>query len=58
MEVVKVKSLKKEIPNDNEVLSANSGTINTKLRRLILIGTIVYAALVLYFIFLGFNRLN
>ena len=53
-----MKSLKKEIPNDNEVLSANSGTINTKLRRLILIGTIVYAALVLYFIFLGFNRLN
>jgi len=56
--VLKVKSKKKETPNDNEVLSLNSGAINTKLRRHILIGTIVYAALVLYFMFLGFNRLG
>ena len=54
----KSKKQKKETPNDKVVLSVNSDTINTKLRRLILIGTIVYAALVLYFIFLGFNRLG
>lgn len=58
MEVLKVKCKNKETTNDNEVLSVNSETINTKLRRFILIGTIVYAALVLYFIFLGFNRLG
>lgn len=58
MGVLKVKSKKKETLNDKLVLSANSYTINTKLRRLILIGTIVYTALILYFIFLGFNRLG
>ena len=58
MEVLKVKSKKKEIPNDNGVLSLNSCTINTKLRRIILLGTIVYTALVLYLMFFGFNRLD
>jgi len=53
-----VKSKKKEMLNDKGVLSPNSGAINTKLRRIILIGTIVYTALVLYLMFFGFNRLD
>ena len=53
-----MKSKNKEKTDDNEVTSVNSDAINKKLRRFILIGTVVYAALVLYFIFLGFNRLG
>ncbi len=40
----------KKVPKDN------SGTIKTNLRRFIIVGTIVYTILVLYFMFLGFNR--
>jgi glycopeptide antibiotics resistance protein len=48
----------KEIPNKNKVLWDNPVAIDNKLRRYILIGTVVYTALVLYFMFLGFNRLD
>ena len=40
----------KKVPKDN------SGTIKTNLRRFIIVATIVYTILVLYFMFLGFNR--
>ena len=39
-----------------KVSKDNSGTIKTNLRRFIIVGTIVYTILVLYFMFLGFNR--
>lgn len=48
----------KELPNGNKLLSNNSEVINTRLRRFILAGTIVYAVLILYFMFFGFNRLD
>jgi glycopeptide antibiotics resistance protein len=48
----------KEIPNENKVLWDNPVVMDNKLRRFIIIGTIVYTALVLYFMFLGFNRLE
>ena len=48
----------KELPNGNKLLSNNSEVINIRLRRIILAGTIVYAVLILYFMFFGFNRLD
>lgn len=53
-----MESEQQEITNNKKVLSNNSETIKTKLRRFILAGTIVYAALVLYFMFFGFNRID
>lgn len=48
----------KELPNGNKLLSNNSEVINIRLRRIILAVTIVYAVLILYFMFFGFNRLD
>ena len=53
-----MESKQKEIPDGNKLLSDNSKVINNRLRWIILAGTIVYAALILYFMFFGFNRLN
>ncbi|MFR3729211.1 VanZ family protein [Lacrimispora sp.] len=51
-----MKGEQKEILNANKMLSPNSQAINTKFRRFILAGMIIYTVLVLYFMFLGFNR--
>lgn len=53
-----MESKPKEIPDGNKLLSDNSKVINNRLRRSILAGTIVYAALILYFMFFGFHRLD
>ncbi len=53
-----MKNEQKEMPRGNEVSADNSGGMKPKLRRLVLVGTIVYAALVLYFMFFGFNRMG
>lgn len=53
-----MKNEQKEMPRGNEVSADNSGGMKSKLRRLVLVGTIVYAALVLYFMFFGFNRMG
>lgn len=47
----------KEIPNGNKMLSPNVQITNTKMRRLFLAGMIAYTVLILYFMFLGFNRM-
>lgn len=53
-----MKNEQEEFKNGNEVLVDNSEFMKDKLRRYILIGTIVYTILILYFMFLGFNRLE
>lgn len=53
-----MKNEQKEIPRGNEMSTDNSEVIKAKLPRFILIGTIVYTVLVLYFMFLGFNRIE
>jgi len=53
-----MKNEQEEILKGNEVLMDNSEVMKAKLRRFILIGTILYTILVLYFMFLGFSRLD
>lgn len=53
-----MKNGQEEIPKGNEVLADSSEVIKDKLRIYILIGTIVYTILILYFMFLGFNRIE
>ena len=45
------------MPNINEELF-NSEVIRTRFRKAILVGMVVYTALILYLMFLGFNRLD
>ena len=56
MEVLIMINEKKGIQNGNKMSLPNSQVINTKTRRVILAGMIVYTVFVLYFMFLGFNR--
>ncbi len=53
-----MKSQQKEIASENKMLSDNPVALNNKLRRYILIGTIVYTALILYLMYFGFNRIE
>jgi len=53
-----VKNEQEEILKGNEVLANSSEVMKDKLRIYILIGTVVYTILVLYFMFLGFNRID
>ncbi|OPJ59834.1 VanZ family protein [Clostridium chromiireducens] len=53
-----MKNGQEEIPKGNEVLTDSSKVINDKLRIYIFVGTIVYTILILYFMFLGFNRIE
>lgn len=53
-----MKNEKKEIQNGNKILSPNLQITNTKMRRLFLAGMIAYTILILYFMFLGFNRIG
>ncbi|MBU3174121.1 VanZ family protein [Clostridium estertheticum] len=53
-----MKNNQEELTNGNKVLEDNYEVMKAKFRRFILIGTIVYAILVLYFMFLGFNRMD
>lgn len=53
-----MESKQKEIPDGKKMLPDNSKVINIRLRRSILAGTIVYSALILYFMFFGFHRLD
>lgn len=53
-----MKNEQEEILKGNEVLANSSEVMKDKLRIYILIGTVVYTILVLYFMFLGFNRID
>lgn len=53
-----MKNEQEEIPKGNEVLMDNSDVMNAKLRRFILMGTLLYTILILYFMFFGFSRLD
>lgn len=53
-----MKNEQEEIPKGNEVLMDNSDVMNAKLRRFILMGMLLYAILILYFMFFGFSRLG
>ena len=53
-----MKNGQEEIPKSNEVLADSYQVMKDKLRIYILIGTIVYTILILYFMFLGFNRIE
>lgn len=57
-EMLIMKKEQEEMPRGNEVSADNSGGMKAKLRRFILAGTIIYAVLILYFMFFGFNRLD
>lgn len=53
-----MKNEQERIPKWNEVLMDNSEVMNAKLSRFILMGTLLYTILILYFMFLGFSRLD
>lgn len=53
-----MKNGQEEIPKGNEVLADSFKVMKDKLRIYIFIGTIVYTILILYFMFLGFNRIE
>ncbi len=53
-----MKNEQEKIPKGNEVLMDNSEVMKGKLHRFILIGTMLYTILVLYFMFFGFSRLD
>lgn len=53
-----MKREQKEMLKGNEVLANSSVIMKDKLRRFIVIGTILYTILVLYFMFFGFNRIE
>ncbi len=53
-----MKNEQEKFPNANEVLMDNSEVVKAKLHRFILIGTLLYTILILYFMFLGFSRLD
>ncbi len=53
-----MKNEQEEIPKAYEVLMNNSKIMKAKLHGFILIGTILYTILILYFMFFGFSRLD
>lgn len=56
--MLRIKNEQEKISKGNEVLMDNSEVMKGKLHRFILIGTILYTILVLYFMFFGFSRLD